>query len=218
VAPAGISQEYPDRSDRHAMPYGAVLVSAGFAPISVYRVAAGSSESVRDGEGSSTGSGTFSVHYHYPVIPLLSARGFFRLSGFETDLSVGGGYRAHTLYTMGIAPALSVAAVPRKNQSLHVVVSLPIGLVIGTQPGLPPRDAVEEDVNVGLGYRIGGAVGLVTVLSRHFGLTMDLEIARDDIFHRVTYRALDGRSPSRDLNLHYSVWSSDWTLGIVWVP
>jgi hypothetical protein len=199
------------------MPHGALLFSAGLAPISVYRVAAGSSRSVRNGEGSSASSGTVSVHYHYPVVPYFSARGFVRLGGFETDLSLGGGYRAHTHYTLGVAPALSFAVRPRKSQSLHLVLSVPIGLVVGTQPGSPPRDAVEEDVNVGLGYRIGGALGLLTIVSRHLGVTMDLEVAREDIFHRVTYRALDGRSPSRELNLRYSIWSTDITMGVVWV-
>jgi hypothetical protein len=112
---------------------------------------------------------------------------------------------------------LSFAVRPRKSQSVHLVVSVPVGFMVGTQPGKPPRDAVEEEVNVGLGYRLGGAAGLLAVLSRHVGVTMDLEIAREDLFHRVTYRALDGRSPSRDLNLRYTIWSTDLTMGLVWV-
>jgi hypothetical protein len=215
--PYGIAQEYPDRSDEHAMPYGALLFSAGLAPISVYRVAVGSSQSVREAEGESMSSGTASLHFHYPIVPYFSARGFFRLGGFETDLSVGGGYRAHTLYMVGAAPALSFAVRPRKSQSVHLALSVPVGLVVGTQPGRPPRQAVEEVVNVGLGYRIGGALGMIAVIARHVGVTMDLEVARDDIYHRVTYRALDGRSPSRDLNLRYTLWSTDLTVGIAWV-
>jgi hypothetical protein len=215
--PAGIPQEFPDRADAHTMPYGALFLSAGFAPITVYRVAVGSSQSVRNGEGGSSSSGTASIHYHYPIVPYFSARGFARVGGFETELSVGGGYGAHTLYTIGVAPALSFAALPRKSQAVHVVFSLPIGLVLGTQSGKPPREAVEEDVNVGVGYRIGGAFGLMTVVTRHFGFTMDLEVAREDLYHRVMYRALDGRSPSRDLNLRYTLWSTDLTMGLMWV-
>jgi hypothetical protein len=212
----GVWQDFPNRSDEHAMPHGALLFSIGGTSITTYRVAVGSSQLVREGEGSSSGGATGSVHYHYPIIPFLSVRGFFRIGGFVTDLSEGGGYEYHTLYRPGVAPALSFAVVPRKHQSVHLVFSLPIGLVIGTQPGNPPRDAVEEDVNVGTGYRIGGALGMLAVLSEHAGVTLDLEIARDDLFHRVTYRALDGRSPPRELNLHYRLWSLDLTIGAVW--
>jgi hypothetical protein len=199
------------------MPRGALLFSAGLAPITAYRVASGSSRLVREGEGDSYSSGTASIHYHYPVIPYFSARGFFRVGGFETDLSIGGGYRAHRLYTVGIAPALSFAAVRRVSHPVHVSLSVPIGLVLAEQPGSPPRDAVREDVNLGVGHRIGGALGMLVALSRRGGITMDLEIAREDIFHRVTYRAVDGRSPSREQNLRYSLWWTDLTLGAVWI-
>jgi hypothetical protein len=211
------AQVFPDRSDKHAMPRGALIFSGGFGSISTYRVAVGSSPLVREAEGEATAGGIASIHYHYPIIPLLSARGFVRMSGFETELSLGGGYQGHTHFTFGIAPALSVAAIPRRSQSLHVVLSLPVGFVLGSQPGNPPRDAVSEDVNLGTGYRIGGHMGLLAVVSRHVGVSMDLEVAREDVFHRVTYRALDGRSPARDLNLHYSIWSVDFTIGVAWV-
>jgi hypothetical protein len=141
------------------------------------------------------------------------------VSGFETELSVGGGYDAHTVYDIGVAPALSFAALPRASQPLHIWFSLPVALAL-SRHGAPQRDAVREDVNLGVGYRIGAAFGMFTILTRHFGITMDLEVAREELFHRVTYTALDGRSPPRDLNLlnlRYAVWWIDLTMGAGWI-
>jgi hypothetical protein len=204
------------KRDDDPIPHGWIGATAGIASVLIQRTRVGDEPSARDAEGDSTGLGTLGLEYQRPVTRYFHGRGFFRYTAWETELSELGGYGAKKLFDFGVAPALAFGS---SRGRLHAIpfVYLPASLTLSAVSS-PPREEVEENWDVGLGYRVGLGAGLFQKTPGAVGFVVNAEWAVQSFDHSVTYHAVDGDAPDQSLDVGYLITWFTISVGIAFCP
>jgi hypothetical protein len=197
-------------------PHGWIGASAGISPILIQRTRVGDEPSARDVEGDSTGLGTLEIAYEFPIVRLFHGRGFVRYTAWETEFSELGGYGAKDLFDFGIAPALAFSH-GRGGQHVIGFAYIPVSFTLSSVSS-PPREEVEEDWGVGLGYRIGLGAGLLAKGNGSFGFLGSAEWAVQSFDHTVTYHVVDRSAPDQKVDIGYLITWFTLSVGIAFAP
>ena len=208
---------YPSpQQDPDPIPHGWVGVTAGLSPVLVQRTRVGDAESARNVEGDSTGLGTLGVEYELPIARHFHGRGFIRYTAWETELSELGGFDAKDLFDFGVAPVFTLPSY-RGRMYAFPYVYVPISFTLSSVSS-PPREEVEENWGVGLGYRVGIGAGLLTKAKGRVGFLVNAEWAVQSFEHSVTYHAVDGDAPDQSLDIGYLITWLSFSVGIAFTP
>jgi hypothetical protein len=138
-------------------------------------------------------------------------------AGWQTALSEYAGDGDRVLYDLGAGPVCSFAAkTGRYGMSLYAF--LPVSFSWSVTPTRGPRALVLESTNVGTGYRIGLALGMLIRFSTSVGMMLEASGAFQHVEHLRRYQRLDASGSAVELPIAYDLRWFGLTVGLAIMP
>jgi hypothetical protein len=168
-------------------------------------------------EGDAGSDGNYRLLYERRIFGAVGLRGFVSRTDWGTSYSDAAGDGSRTLTDFGAAPVLSYSA----NQGRHgasLYVFAPISFSLSQAPARATREIVRETMDLGIGYRVGGGLGMLVRLSGKVGLLCELEASLQRVSHVRTYARVDGTGKPETLPIGYGLTWLGAQIGLAILP